>query len=113
MSRPPSIKPSTRPKPRPGFLAARWSGEVPLSTVFWRDMLLVGSAINVAALIAALTALQGGASTAAVMAVYLAPVPWNLFLFAAVWRAAPREPEPWRSAARFAAFGWLALAVLF
>ncbi len=75
-------------------------------------MVLVGSAINVVALVGAFAALQAGAAAWIVMAVYLSPIPWNLFLFAAVWRTAPREPEPWCTAARFAALAWLALAVL-
>ncbi|MEX0405825.1 hypothetical protein ABGN05_09145 [Aquibium sp. LZ166] len=75
-------------------------------------MVFVGSAINAVALIAAFAALEGGAAAWIVMAVYLSPLPYNLFLFAAVWRTAPREPEPWCSAARFAALAWLALAVL-
>ena len=44
-----------------GFIARRWRGDVPLRTVFWRDMLGVGTAVNVLFTFAALiAATQGG-----------------------------------------------------
>jgi hypothetical protein len=74
------------------FFLARWRGRVPLGRLFWRDMLLVGSAINVASALAALMLLAHGASMAVGAGVHFAPVPYNLFLFAAVWRASQRKP---------------------
>ena len=63
-----------------GFIARRWRGDVPLRTVFWRDMLGVGTAVNVLFTFAALiAATQGGPSWVAV-AIHLLPLPYNLFL---------------------------------
>ncbi len=74
-----------------GFFARRWRGDVPLRTVFWRDMLGVGTAVNVLFTFAALiAATQGGPSWVAV-AIHLLPLPYNLFLLAAVGRAPPRS----------------------
>ncbi len=42
---------------RRGFLTSRWQRQVPLGTLFWRDMVLAGSAINLAAAFAGLMAL--------------------------------------------------------
>ncbi len=72
-----------------GFFARRWRGEVPLRTVFWFDMLCVGTAINVGATFAALIAASQGAPSWLAVALHLAPLPYNLFLMAAVGRAAP------------------------
>jgi hypothetical protein len=73
----------------PGFFARRWRGEVPLRTVFWRDMLGVGTAINVGMTFAALIAASQGAPSWLAVAIHLAPMPYNLFLLVAVVRSAP------------------------
>lgn len=89
------------------FFARRWRGEVALRTLFWRDMVVVGSAINGAAsLLALILAAQGGALGYAV-AVHFAPLPYNLFLFAAVTRSHPRA-----AATTFFAGVWLVVATL-
>ena len=72
-----------------GFIARRWRGDVPLRTVFWRDMLGVGTAVNVLATFAALIAASQGAPSALAVAIHLAPMPWNLFLLVAVGRVRP------------------------
>src|SRR5688572_24771888 len=68
------------------FLLSRWRGEVPLSTVLWRDMILVGTALNLLASLAAVGLLIAGASTIMALMVHFGPVPWNVFLFLIVWR---------------------------
>lgn len=74
------------------FFSRRWRGQVPLRRLFWRDTLLVGSAVNLGAtFVALMVAAQGaGAGTAAL--VHFAPLPYNLFLAAALWRAPQRTP---------------------
>ncbi|MDP3085359.1 MAG: hypothetical protein Q8N44_16950 [Rubrivivax sp.] len=69
-----------------GFFAARWQGQVGLPRLFWRDMLLVGSMANLGLSFVALMLVAKGVSTAIAVAVHFAPLPYNLFLFAAVWR---------------------------
>jgi hypothetical protein len=73
---------------RPGFLASRWRGQVPLPRLLWREMLGWGTAINLGFSALALALLAAGVSAGVAVAVHFAPVPWNLFLVAAVWRHA-------------------------
>ena len=40
-----------------GFFSRRWRRQVPLGTLFWRDMVVVGSGINLVAAFVALMAL--------------------------------------------------------
>lgn len=72
-----------------GFFARRWCGQAPLGTVFWRDMLGVGTAINVGMTFAALIAASQGAPAWLAVGLHLAPLPYNLFLLVAVMRSAP------------------------
>ena len=95
----------TAPAGRRGFFATRWSGERPLAALFWRDMLLWGTLINLAATLAGALLLGFKAPAWLAATVHFSPLPWNLFLLAAVWRSAERL-----RAAR--AFGWQALATV-
>ena len=80
---------------------------MPFARLFWRDMLLVGSAINLGFGFLALMLLAQGVATATAIALHFAPLPYNLFLFAALWRR-PGRPL-WLSAS---AVLWLLLATL-
>lgn len=62
-----------------------------MRTVLWRDMLVVGTAANVLATFVALLAASQGTAAWAAVAIHFAPLPYNLFLFAAVGRASPRS----------------------
>lgn len=92
------------PPPAPSFLAARWQGQVALGTLLWRDMLGVGTVLNLLASVGALGLAAAGAGGAWAVALHFAPVPYNLFLFLALWRR-PDRPA-W--AAALAAV-WVAL----
>lgn len=70
-------------------------------------MLLYGTAINVAAAIVALVLFARDAPAAIGAAVFIAPLPYNLFLLVTTWRAAAGVREPWSTAARLAALLWL------
>lgn len=74
----------------PSFLARRWRSEVPMHTLLWRDMLGVGTVVNMMFTFMALMAASRDAPFWAV-AIHFAPLPYNLFLFAAVVRAVPRS----------------------
>ncbi|WP_088285060.1 hypothetical protein [Ideonella sp. A 288] len=89
------------------FFARRWRGEVPMRTVFWRDMLGLGTAMNLLATFMALVAASQGAPSWAAAAIHFAPLPCNVFLFAAVGRASPRS----RVAAVVSA-AWLAVMTI-
>lgn len=76
------------------FLQTRMSGEAPLVVVFWRDMLSVGTLINLAATLAAFALFAAEYPAWAGLTVNFLPLPWNIFLFVAVWRSAEREGGP-------------------
>lgn len=95
-----------------GFFAARWHGDVPLSRLFWWDMAVVGTAINVLTTIAALIVLAMKGSTGTALAVHLAVLPYNLFLFLAVWRTSEKVRMSSAWAAQLGAAAWLLLAIV-
>lgn len=94
------------------FFASRWRGEANLTTVFWRDMLLVGTLINGVTSVAAIALLGAGASPILSAAVFFSPLPYNIFLFVSVWRAAERSNGAGAAAAKLVAALWLTAASL-
>ena len=74
------------------FFASRWRGEVRMHTLLWRDMLCVGTAVNLLATFIAVIAASQGSPSWAVAALHFAPLPYNIFLFAVVGRVVPRSP---------------------
>lgn len=89
------------------FLVARWRGEAPLETVFWRDMMLAGTLLNVAATAAALGLFAADVPAALALPVFLVPLPWSFFLFVAVWRSAERTGGPGALTAKIVSALWL------
>lgn len=75
---------------RNGFLARRWRGEVNTNLVLWRDMLGVGSLLNISISLLALVLAAQGLSLGLAAALHFAPMPYNLFLFLVIWRAPAR-----------------------
>ena len=70
-----------------GYLGRRWRGETSLTRLYWRDMLGIGSLINLlTGFIALMIAAQGGELWVAAV-VHFACLPYNVFLVLAVWRA--------------------------
>ena len=92
----------------PGFLRQRWSGQAPLRTLFWRDMLACGTVLNLGLTFVALMGLTQGLPVAWAVALHFAPTPWNAFLVLAVWRT-PGATVPWRGAALL---WWAAMLLL-
>jgi hypothetical protein len=74
------------------FLADRWQGRVALSRLLWRDMLAVGTSINLLAGFGALMWLAQGGTAGVALAVHLAPLPWCGWLLACLWRHPARRP---------------------
>ncbi len=95
-----------------GFFAARWRGEVPLGALFWRDMLVVGTAINLATMILALVLLGFGAPAWLSLVVYASPLPWNVFLVMAVHRTADRQRPSGAALVKASSLIWLVAATL-
>jgi hypothetical protein len=74
------LSPATR------YFTRRWRGEVPPSVLLWRDMIAVGTVINLVATFAALVLISQGVPLYLAVALHFAPLPFNVFLFAALWR---------------------------
>ncbi|MER8883852.1 hypothetical protein [Mesorhizobium sp. M0296] len=94
------------------FFRSRWFGGVPLDRLFWRDLVVVGTAINVASSVAALILLGLKLPLALVLAVHFAPVPYNIFLTFAVWRTAGKSSGVMASLMTLGATLWLILVVV-
>jgi hypothetical protein len=81
---------------RPGqfgdFFCRRWRGQVSFPVLFWRDVLGVGTLVNLSATLAALMLAAQGVRVELAAALHFAPLPYNLFLFAALLRAPQRTP---------------------
>jgi hypothetical protein len=92
------------------FFASRWHGKTPLAVMFWRDMLIWSSLLNLATFGVALALLELSYPIWLSLLVYLSPLPWNLFLVVSVWRAADRQGSPFAQAARIASLAWLVVA---
>ncbi|MDZ5696701.1 hypothetical protein [Chelativorans sp. M5D2P16] len=92
-----------------GFVLARWRGEA-LSTVFWRDMLLAGSLINLIAALGAVALLASKAPLVVALLLFFTSLPMNLFLFIAVWRCGGSSSPLNAYYARLGATIWLIAA---
>lgn len=90
-----------------GFFRSRWRGEAALGRLFWRDMLFVGSFVNLLTGFAALMLVAQGAAPGLAASVHFACMPYNAFLTLALWRT-PQCSQPMR----WASLVWLALMTL-
>lgn len=85
------------PPPAAGYWAQRWQGQAPWRTLFWRDIVAVGSAINLFTGFVAVLLISQGQPAAWAVAVHFAPVPYNAFLVRSL-SATPQKPG-WAMAA--------------
>jgi hypothetical protein len=92
---------------RRGYFARRWHGDVPVAVLLWRDMLALGTLLNMAVTFAALFMLAQGVHLSIAAAVHFSPTPYNAFLVAAIWRS-PRRT----SVTAAIAIAWLCLVTL-
>jgi hypothetical protein len=106
---PVSASPSAARNPI-GYFGELWRAEIPLSRVFWQDMILIGTLVNLVAMGLGFLSIALGASTATGIAIFLAPVPYNILLVASVWRRAGVERTDWGWLARIGALAWLLFA---
>lgn len=95
-----------------GFFAARWRGAVALDRLFWIDMVLVATLLNIAAAFASVLLFGFKLPAWLAVAVYLSPLPYNVFLALAVWRTAERAAPPSATGYRLGALVWLAASLL-
>lgn len=94
------------------FFRSRWQGRVPLDRLFWRDLALVGTALNVASAVAAIILLALKLPLVLVLAVHFALVPYNIFLTFAVWRTTERASGIKAPLMTLGATLWLILTVV-
>jgi hypothetical protein len=94
------------------FTLSRWRGQAPLETVFWRDMIMFGTALNAVTTLGAIGLLIADAPTALALLVFFSPLPVNLFLFFSVWRSAANSDGFGGVLARVGAAIWLALVMV-
>ena len=80
-----------KPASSGNYFSRRWNGQIPWSKLLWRDILGVGTVVNLAATFLAVAAAIQHAETAFVALLHFAPLPFNLFLFTALLRA-PQRP---------------------
>jgi hypothetical protein len=94
------------------FFVRRWGRRVPLGLLFWRDMIVIGSALNLAAAFAGLMALGFKADLLVAMLIFHAPLPYNFFIVGAIWRTADLADAAKASSARLGAVAWLVAATV-
>lgn len=85
---------------------------MPVERVFWVDMWLAGTILNLATSFAALVVLGLKLPLWVSLAVYVSPVPWNVFLTVAIWRGCDRQRPGSAGFYKLGAVAWLALATL-
>lgn len=94
------------------FVRRHWRGEVPLARVFWWNMLIVGTLVNLITGGAALAAHVAGAPLWLAALIFFLPLPLNVLLTVSVWRSAGHEAPGWGAFGRAAALVWLALMLV-
>ncbi|HSM27493.1 MAG TPA: hypothetical protein VK855_05250 [Thioalkalivibrio sp.] len=77
--------------PEGNFFSRRWHGRVPVPQLLWRDIIGMGTLINLVATMLALAAVTQDAPSGLAVALHFAPLPYNLFLFGALWRTPGRN----------------------
>ncbi|MGQ0597567.1 hypothetical protein [Aquabacterium sp.] len=88
----------------------RWHGHVSLRQVFWVDMCLIGTVINVLATLCTLTSVQLKWPAVLSLLIYAAPLPYNLLMLRTVWWTATGHPCAWLF--RLSGLAWCVLASL-
>lgn len=75
-----------------GFIGRRWRGEASAAVVYWRDILAVGSLINLLTSFGALMLAAQGVNLLIAAGVHFAALPYNVFLVVALWHTPQRTP---------------------
>lgn len=77
-----------------------------MRVLFWRDLVLVGTFINLFATVVALAIAASDGAMELAAGVHFAPLPYNVFLVASVWRLSDSGVY------RGASLAWLACVTL-
>jgi len=89
------------------FIQQRWQGRVGWRLLFWRDLLLIGTSLNVLGTGTALALLAQDVAWPWALLAHLLPLPYNLLIVSALARA-PQRP----ALVLGVAVGWVILLVL-
>jgi hypothetical protein len=89
------------------YFSQRWHGDIPFPDLFWKDLIVRGTAINALITFLALMLIARGFPPLWALALHLLVLPYNFFLVFAVLR----RPEA-RMSFKVCAAGWLFLASL-
>jgi hypothetical protein len=76
------------------LVSALWQARMPLSALLWRQMLFLGSMLNLLCSLGALALMAAGVDAIWAVALHFAPLPWNALLVSAVWRH-PQSTPGW------------------
>lgn len=94
-----------------GYFTTRLSGTASLATLFWRDMLLIGTILTGLSFVAVLVLSAHRASGLAIGIAYFSALPYNGFITFAVCRAAERK-GPWlRFVVQLCAVVWFTISI--
>lgn len=89
------------------FISRRWQGLVDWKTLFWRDLLVIGTGLNLLMTGTALVLLSQGVPAQWALLAHLLPLPYNLLIVSSIW-SAPKRPALVLGVSLF----WLVLFVL-
>ena len=89
------------------FVSQRRQGLIGWRTLFWRDLLVIGTGLNLLMTGTALALLSQGVPAPWALLVHLLPLPYSLFIVASIG-SAPQRP----ALVMGASVGWLLLFVL-
>jgi hypothetical protein len=73
------------------FFTQRWQGRIGWRRLFWRDLLIVGTSLNLLMTGLALALLSQDVAIQWVLLAHLLPLPYNLLIVSAIW-SAPQRP---------------------
>jgi hypothetical protein len=93
--------------PLQAFFLDRRQNRVAWSLLFWRDLLLFGTLLNICTTLLSLVLLSKNVSMGAVLAIHLLQLPYALFIIHSLWRA-PNCPS-W---VQCLSLGWLSLTLI-
>ena len=100
-------RPPAATRPLKSFITQRWQGRIGWRTLFWRDLLLIGTGLNLLMTGLALALLSQDAPAQWALLAHLLPLPYNLFIVSSIW-SAPQRPLIVLGVSLF----WLVLSVV-
>jgi hypothetical protein len=74
------------------FITQRWQGRIGWRRLFWRDLLVVGTSLNLLMTGLALALLSQDVAIPWVLLAHLFPLPYNLLIVSSIW-SAPQRPK--------------------